>query len=127
MHTALLALICSVLLACCQAPPAADQIITGIVTAGPVCPVVRDPPDPACDDRPVAGAEIVVRDASGNEVARVRSGEDGTFSVAVAAGRYELVPQPVEGLMGTAAPVVVDVKTGPPGAPISVSYDTGIR
>jgi hypothetical protein len=126
MRTALFALIASAFLACCQAPTA-GQPITGIVTAGPVCPVVREPPDPACDDRPVAGAEIVVRNASGETVARVRSAEDGTFSVAVEAGRYELVPQPVEGLMGTAAPVEVTVEDGPASEPIQISYDTGIR
>jgi hypothetical protein len=126
MPNALLALIASLLLACCQAP-AADQTITGMVTAGPVCPVVSDPPDPECEDRPVARAEIVVRDASGDEVARARSADDGTFSVSVAPGRYELVPQPVEGLMGTAAPVEVTVVEGAPGQRIEIGYDTGIR
>ena len=126
MRTALAALIASLLLACCQAP-APDQTINGIVTAGPVCPVVTEPPDPACEDRPVAGAEIVVRDASGETVATVRSGEDGTFSVAVQAGRYELVPQPVEGLMGTAAAVEVAVGEGVPAEPVEIIYDTGIR
>ena len=66
MPTALFALVASLLLACCQAP-APDQTITGIVTAGPVCPVVTDPPDPDCEDRPVAGGEIVVRNAAGDD------------------------------------------------------------
>ena len=126
MHSALLATVASLLLACCQAP-SADQAITGIVTAGPVCPVVTDPPDPSCEDRPVAGAEIVVRNASGDEVARVRTAEDGTFSISVAAGQYELVPQPVEGLMGTAAAVEVTVREGGLPAPVEIIYDTGIR
>ena len=126
MRTALFALVVSLLLACCQVP-APDITITGIVTAGPVCPVITDPPDPDCDDRPVAGAEIVVRDASGEEVATIRSGEDGTFSVAVQAGRYELVPQPVEGLMGTAAAVEVNVRDGVAAEPVEIIYDTGIR
>jgi hypothetical protein len=126
MPTALFALVASLLLACCQAPTP-EQTITGVVTAGPVCPVVTEPPDPDCDDRPVAGAEIVVRDASGETVATVRSGEDGTFSVDVPAGRYELVPQPMEGLMGTAGPVEVAVEEGVPAGPIEIIYDTGIR
>jgi hypothetical protein len=126
MHTALLAVIASVLLACCQAP-SADQTIAGLVTAGPVCPVVTDPPDPACEDQPVAGAEIVVHNEAGETVATVRTAEDGTFSVSVATGRYELIPQPVEGLMGTAAAVVVTVEEGVAVEPIEISYDTGIR
>ena len=126
MHAGLLALVASVLLACCQAP-SADQTIAGTVTAGPVCPVVTEPPDPACEDRPVAGAEIVVRSEAGETVATVRTAEDGTFSVSVAAGRYELVPQPVEGLLGTAAAVTVTVEGGVAGEPIEIIYDTGIR
>lgn len=115
------------LVGCGPAAPAAEHTVSGVVTVGPVCPVVTDPPDPSCDDRPVAGAEIVVRNASGVEVARARSADDGTFSVSVAAGSYELVPQPVEGLMGTAAPVEVTVAEGVPSEPIDISYDTGIR
>ena len=118
------------LIGCGPAAPAAEHpehAVTGVVTAGPVCPVVTDPPDPSCEDRPVAGAEIVVRNASGDAVARARSADDGTFSVTVAAGTYELVPQPVEGLMGTAAPVEVTVGEGAQAERIEISYDTGIR
>ena len=128
MHaTLVVALVATLLLAACQAPATADQAITGIVTAGPVCPVVTDPPDPSCEDRPVAGAEIVVRDEAGEMIARVRTADDGTFSIPVAAGRYELVPQPVEGLLGTAASVEATVVDGVPSEPIQISYDTGIR
>jgi len=69
----------------------------------------------------------VVRSASGESVARVRSAADGSFSVTVVAGRYELVPQPVEGLLGTAASVEVIVAKDIPGEPIQISYDSGIR
>jgi len=127
MHNALLALVAGLLLACCQAAPGTGQEITGTVTAGPVCPVVTDPPDPACEDRPVAGAEIVVRDASGETVARTRTAEDGTFSVRLPPGSYELVPQAVEGQMGTASPIEITVEDGVPTEPIEISYDTGIR
>ena len=102
--------------------------LSGTAMAGPTCPVERDPPDPDCADRPVAGAEILVLDASGSEVARVTTGEDGTFSVVLEAGSYQLVPQPVEGLMGGApAPVAVELEAGKPPDPVNLAYDTGIR
>ncbi len=101
--------------------------IRGVVTAGPTCPVMTDPPDPNCAERPVAGAELVIRDAGGAQVASVRSGADGSFAVALAPGAYEVVPQPVDGLMGTPAPLDVRVEPGEPGEPLAVSYDTGIR
>lgn len=101
--------------------------VFGRATAGPTCPVVQNPPDPACADRPIEGAVIVVRAASGSEVARVTTAADGLFSLELPGGTYILEPQPVEGLMGTAAPVEVTVEPG--GAPVlvDVPYDTGIR
>ncbi|HLE89184.1 MAG TPA: carboxypeptidase-like regulatory domain-containing protein [Candidatus Limnocylindria bacterium] len=99
----------------------------GVVTSGPHCPVVTDPPDPSCADRPVAGALLVVTDAAGDEVARTTSGADGSFSIELAPGAYTLVPQAVEGLMGTPEPIDVEVEAGQPMAELTVSYDTGIR
>ena len=103
--------------------------IAGRAVAGPVCPVEQVPPDPACADRPVAGAVIVVRGDDGAEVARTTTAADGTFLVgAPGGGTWTVEPQPVEGLLGTAPAVVVQL----PDAPWSwvaadVAYDTGIR
>lgn len=101
--------------------------VRGTVTAGPTCPVVRNPPDPACADRPVAGAVLVFRDAAGTEVARVTSAADGTFAVELAAGAYRVTAEPKDGLMGTPAPMDVSVEAGQPMTKLNVSYDTGIR
>ena len=101
--------------------------IRGTVTAGPTCPVERDPPDPACAARPVAGAVLVFSDADGTAVARATSAADGTFSVELAPGAYRLTAQPVDGLMGTPEPMEVEVVAGEPMTELQVSYDTGIR
>lgn len=122
----LLPLALAVLLAACQAPRSADATLVVTVTAGPTCPVVTDPPDPNCADRPVAGAVVVVEDRDGREVARGTADEDGMIRLALAAGAYRLVPQPVDGLMGTAVPVEVVLAAGD-RAEVTLSYDTGIR
>ncbi|MEX0626948.1 MAG: carboxypeptidase-like regulatory domain-containing protein [Chloroflexota bacterium] len=101
--------------------------VRGIVTAGPTCPVETVPPDPACAARPVAGAVLVFSDADGTEVARATSAADGTYSVELAPGAYQVTPQPVEGLMGTPALMDVEVEAGQPMTELQVSYDTGIR
>jgi hypothetical protein len=98
----------------------------GTVTAGPTCPVETVPPDPACAERPVAGAVLVFTGADGTEVARATSAADGTFTIELAPGAYQLTAQPVEGLMGTPAPMDVEVEAGQP-TELHVSYDTGIR
>ena len=103
----------------------AEHAVSGFAHAGPVCPVVTDPPDPACADRPVADALLVVADAAGDPVTEVRTDEDGRFEVALPAGGYTLVPQPVEGLMGTAGPQ--DFTVGEAAVDLDVAYDTGIR
>jgi hypothetical protein len=59
--------------------------IRGTALAGPVCQVETIPPDPACAPRPVAGAVILIRDASGTEVARTTTGADGP-TPSIAAG-----------------------------------------
>ncbi|MGZ6214466.1 MAG: MSCRAMM family protein [Candidatus Limnocylindria bacterium] len=101
--------------------------VQGTVTAGPTCPVVTNPPNPACAERPVAGAVLVLTNAAGEEVVRATSAGDGTFSVRLAPGAYRLTAQPVEGLMGTPAPIEVEVEAGQPMTDVQVSYDTGIR
>lgn len=106
--------------------PAGSHVI-GTVTAGPTCPVVTDPPDPSCADRPVEGAVLVVATPDGVEVARTTSDGDGRFALSLAPGAYRLEPQPVEGLMGTAAPIEFSVELGGPTTELLVSYDTGIR
>jgi hypothetical protein len=105
---------------------AGETGIRGVALAGPVCPVERVPPDPACAPRPVDGAVIVVRDGGGSDVARVTAGPDGGFFVPLPAGAYVLEPQPVEGYMGTAPPLEVSVQDGIT-AEVQVEYDTGIR
>lgn len=100
--------------------------IGGTALAGPVCPVERVPPDPACAPRPVAGATIVIRDGSGSEIARTVTAADGWFFVELPAGDYLVEPQAAEGLMGTAGRQDVRVVDGS-AAQVQVEYDTGIR
>ena len=122
-----LALVAISLVGCQQLVEVPRGVVSGTAVSGPSCPVVTEPPDPACDDRPVAGAEIVIVDMAGEVVASATTAADGTFSVVVPAGEYRLVPQPVEGLMGTAEPVEIVVAAGLEVGPLEISYDTGIR
>ena len=108
------------------ASPTPSGGIGGTVSAGPTCPVEKLPADPACAPRLVSGAVLVVRDGPGVEVGRATTGPDGTFFVPLPAGSYVVVPQPVEGLLGTAQEQSVDVAAGA-RSDIDIVYDTGIR
>ncbi len=101
--------------------------VVGTVLAGPTCPVEQEPPDPDCADFPVDGAVIVVMNA-GQEVTRVTTGEDGTFDIRLPIGtELMLVPQAVEGLLGTPAAAPVFLTAVNERIRLTFTYDTGIR
>jgi len=97
-----------------------------ILTSGPTCPVVQNPPDPNCAPRPVVNAEVVVFDASGQQVASGTSAADGTVALRLPAGAYYVVPEMVENLLGKAAPLAF-AGVGGDTVGLIFEYDTGIR
>lgn len=107
-------------------PPDIEGVsVVGVVLAGPTCPVVQSPPDPACADRPVAGAVLAITDVGGKEVRRVESNREGRFMTRLPPGVYVLQPQPVDGLLGTAPPQEFLVESE--SIELVIGYDTGIR
>jgi hypothetical protein len=103
-------------------PPSSG--IEGLVTIGPMCPVERI--DTPCPDKPYQ-ATIVVKDGQGGEVARVQSGEDGRFRVALTPGAYTLAPQSSNpGGFPIAKEQQVEVQVGA-FTTVSVQFDSGIR
>lgn len=126
MRTAILVIPMTILMVGCGRPPQPLGTITGVVVAGPVCPVESDPPDPNCAPRPVVGAQIVLEPVSGRRLTAV-SDATGTFVVEFfELGSYQIVPQTVEGLMGVAPPFEVVIQAGANDIGLIV-YDTGIR
>jgi hypothetical protein len=72
---------------CTPAPPGATYRIGGQALAGPTCSVEPASPLPGqCTPRPVAGAVLVITDATGQEVTRVITGSDGRWTASVPAG-----------------------------------------
>ena len=67
---------------------------------------------------------MVAMGAGGGEVARVSTDDGGRFTLHLPQGVYTLVPQPVEGLVGT--PAAQDLIV-PGSSSLDVAYDTGIR
>jgi len=98
--------------------------IDGVATAGPTCPVVK-PGDPACKEKPVAGATIHIVAADGTEVATLTTDANGRFSADLEPGQYQVRADDVPGLMHRPDPVVVTVTSKV--EVVQLSYDTGIR
>ena len=109
-------------------PPVAmvRHCLTVQLTAGPTCPVEQFPPDPNCAPRPVDGADVVVFDANGNEVAREKSDDEGMVSIDLPGGAYYVETEKVEGLM-VAPEAQAFAFLGGDQVDLLFSYDTGIR
>lgn len=126
MKTIIYSACLALLISACAAAGGPTFAVTGQVMSGPTCAVESTPPDPTCAPHQVADAEMVVLDMDGNQVASVVSAADGSFRIDLPAGDYQLVPQPSEGLMGTAEPVTFQLGDAPLGLD-PIFYDTGVR
>lgn len=99
--------------------------VRGIVSLGPTCPVMRDPPDPQCADKPYATTIIVRRAGSSVAFATGKSDATGAFQFSLPPGAYTLSASG-----GTMLPRCspVDVTVGASGYSVAdISCDTGIR
>ncbi len=104
--------------------PAGESGIRGLVTIGPMCPVVQK--DVPCPDSPFS-ATIVVEDGAGSEITRVRSGDADIFEVSLDPGSYTLVPEsPNPGAPPTASEQAVDV-VADAYTEVLIQFDSGIR
>jgi hypothetical protein len=102
--------------------------VTGTITAGPVCPVEQSPADPKCAPRPVAGAVVIAKDATGDEVGRTTSLADGSYRLPVGRkGTFVITALPVSGLARPPAPVSVSFVDPFEWQRLNLEYDTGIR
>lgn len=102
-----------------------DSGVEGVVMLGPTCPVVRDPPDPLCADRPYATSILVYRTGAENPYTIGNSGTDGTFRFSLPPGSYTLtarVGTPHPSCSETSVAVVPDEY-----ATTTLLCDTGIR
>lgn len=100
--------------------------IKGTVTLGPTCPVMRNPPDPQCADKPYKTTVSVSRTSDTSHVfATTESGTDGTFQFSLPPGDYT-----VKASGGAVLPRCGDVATNVSASAytdIAISCDTGIR
>ena len=123
MRTQLIFLLFVLLLtACLQSPQPLDSGIEGIVTIGPMCPVMQE--DVPCPDQPYQ-AVLTVLKTSGDKVTQFQTDEQGRFHIELAPGDYVLHPESPNGLPFAAdTPFTVGEHKF---TKLQVSYDSGIR
>jgi hypothetical protein len=64
--------------------------IKGNVLLGPTCPVVKDPPEEGCEDKPFETTLVVTTRDGARVIKEFSSDENGKFSVSVASGEYSI-------------------------------------
>lgn len=99
--------------------------VRGLVTLGPTCPVEKNPPDPACADKPYATAIAVYRKASDTPYIIGNSDKTGAFEFLLPPGAYVLKPS-----SGTTYPVCARADIIVPAvgyATTTIACDSGIR
>lgn len=78
---------------CLQGDVPAEPLTSGIqgrVWVGPTCPVERDPPEPGCEDKPLATRLVVMSPDLKRRITEFESAENGTFRVGVPPGDYAI-------------------------------------
>lgn len=110
-----------------KAPPILSGL-NGNIHIGPTCPVERNPPDPACADRPYVNARVSIENkTNGSIVSQVVSDNEGNFRVVILPGVYIVDVQPMNNnILPRCPPKEVVVKTGV-FVNVDVSCDSGIR
>lgn len=100
--------------------------VRGTVSLGPTCPVMRDPPDPQCADRPYATTIMVFYSVDSSHMLTTgKSDAAGAFQFSLPPGSYTLAASG-----GTMLPRCnpTDVTVGAMGyVTADISCDTGIR
>ena len=83
-----------ILAGCGGAEPPADTGVEGVVTIGPMCPVVQV--GQPCPDQPYA-AKLTVVNPSGKVIARDAADADGRFRIPLETGDYRLQAEAKDG------------------------------
>lgn len=101
--------------------------IRGLVLLGPTCPVVTDPPDPECIDRPFATSLVVTASDQSRVIKEFQSDETGNFSVQVNPGEYAIRSAAASNILPyCSSGEVIKVNAGA-YTETTVQCDTGIR
>ncbi|MES2088122.1 MAG: carboxypeptidase-like regulatory domain-containing protein [Patescibacteria group bacterium] len=108
-----------------QNPTSQTGKISGKVTLSPTCPVEKFPPDPACAPKPYQTTIQAFLPDGSELVASAKSNADGTFTMSLPGGDYNLETKGGE-VYPRCASQGVTVNAGKEVS-VSISCDTGIR
>jgi hypothetical protein len=110
--------------------PTTQGVIAGHVNIGPICPVEKNPPDPACQPGPAQynAYKIVATNSSKAGYSASIDGQ-GNYRFALVPGTYtvDIAPHPHQGVGSiSGVPATVRLEAGAQ-VTVNITIDTGIR
>jgi hypothetical protein len=104
-------------------------MLKGVIDIGPLCPVERVPPDPAC--LPTAETykayPVVIKSSDGSRVVKeITPGLDGKYTIIIPDGEYLLVLNKQMLAGGSNLPASITISSGVITS-FDINIDTGIR
>ncbi|CAN5130770.1 hypothetical protein BH11PAT3_BH11PAT3_2070 [soil metagenome] len=107
-------------------PKVMDGSVKGIVTIGPTCPVVREPADPNCADKPYKTTLVLSNTIIGrNGGMLVFTDENGVFTRTLSPGTYMIRSQN-DAVYPRLTPVTFEVVQSKQTI-LNLQFDSGIR
>lgn len=100
--------------------------IYGAALLGPTCPVVMDPPDPECADKPFKTSLVVTTPDGARVVKQFSTDDNGKFNIEIPPGEYAIRSAAAANILPYCQSGVFSVKVND-SAEVNVSCDTGIR
>lgn len=107
--------------------PKINSGISGVVLLGPTCPVMRNPPDPACADRLYATNLILTTKDSSQAIKEFRSDANGNFMVEIAPGDYMIQKAPSTNMLPRCSSNEIIQVVSDQFASTTIFCDSGIR
>ena len=100
--------------------------VFGTVLLGPTCPVVQDPPDPGCADKPYKAMLAVTTVDGARVIKEFSSDAEGKFSVELPPGEYAIRSAVTANILPycQSSTFVIEAHGS---SLVQVSCDTGIR
>jgi hypothetical protein len=124
-------LTCLVIYSGCEKKKIIDQgVLKGTISIGPLCPVERIPPDPAC--APTAETykayQVDVYSSDGvNIIAELNPALDGSFITDLPGGNYKInLAKGILSIGGSNLPSEITIERGDTTI-LNITIDTGIR
>ena len=105
--------------------------LEGKIVIGPLCPVERNPPDPAClatEETYKAWPVAVWTTDKRSKVAQIETDPEGSYRIELSAGDYviDLEKQKRFGIGGNNLPATIKIRSGETTT-FNINIDTGIR